>query len=517
MPDDDLNPARFGSAFQAFMEAVTAAAAPPRSPLLDRIQAHLGADPTQNPVIAEEYDAFEHPNVQVALDAYLAGPERQADLVGVGVNNKRYMNFSLSDILSQGGPSGRYGLSEGPVDYVNFHLAEGRVLSCVQFGLYLVRAGDSRLIVCMAGPSEHGPRQKLRVEVVARRPEECRAFLAELTELMARLNVYRGHVISLSPGQFGPGLQSLIAFHTLPSLAREDVILPDGVLERVERHTIVFAERAKRLLAAGRSLKRGLLLYGPPGVGKTLTVMHLIGRMPGRTVILTTGLGLGLLRPVAQLARSLAPSMVVIEDIDLIAQERGQPFGHAGLLLFELLNEMDGLRDDSDIIFALTTNRPDILEPALAARPGRIDLAVELPLPDAQGRRRLLQLYARGLKLADVDLDAIVARTEGATPAYIKELLRKAAVLATAESTDGAEHADVVVTAAHLETALAELDEGGRLAQRLVGLRPSELTPGAAELAPPMRPMAPTGFPVRHTVTRIVSPEWKARASRRTT
>jgi ATP-dependent 26S proteasome regulatory subunit len=198
--------------------------------------------------------------------------------------------------------------------------------------------------------------------------------------------------------------------------------------------------------------------------------------------------------------------MVVIEDIDLIAQERGQPSGHAGPLLFELLNEMDGLRDDSDTIFALTTNRPDILEPALAARPGRIDLAVELPLPDAQGRLQLLQLYARGLELRDVDLDAIVTCTEGATPAYIKELLRKAAVLAAAESTDGAELAGVVVTAAHLETALAELDEGGRLAQRLLGLRPSEPTPGAAELSPPMRPMAPTGFPVSHTFTRVVSP-----------
>jgi hypothetical protein len=515
MPDDDLDPARFGSAFMAFMEAVTAAARPPRSPLIDRIQAHLGADPTQRPVIAEEYDAFEHPNVQVALDAYLAGPERQADLVGVAATNKRFMNLSLSDILGQAGLPGRSGLSEGPVDYVNFHLAEGRVLSCVQIGLYLVRDGDTRLVVLMAGPSaQHGPSQKLRVEVVAGRPEECQAFLAELTDLMARLNVYRGRVISLAPGQFGPGPQTLIAFHTLPAIAREDVILPAGVLERVERHTIVFAERAERLLAAGRSLKRGLLLYGPPGVGKTLTLMHLVGRMPGRTVILTTGLGLGLLRPVAQLARSLAPSMVVIEDIDLIAQERGQPFGHAGPLLFELLNEMDGLRDDGDIIFALTTNRPDILEPALAARPGRIDLAVELPLPDAQGRRRLLQLYARGLELRDVDLDAIVARTEGATPAYIKELLRKAAVLAAAESTDGAEHAaehavehaDMVVTAAHLETALAELDEGGRLAQRLLGLRPGEPTPGAAELSPPMRPMAPTGFPASHAGIRIVSP-----------
>jgi hypothetical protein len=80
----------------------------------------------------------------------------------------------------------------------------------------------------------------------------------------------------------------------------------------------------------------------------------------------------------------------------------------------------------------------------------------------------------------------------------------------TAQSTDGAERAeeqaDVVVTAAHLETALAELDEGGRLAQRLLGLRQGEPTPGAAELMPPIGSMAPTGFPVSHTLTRIVSP-----------
>jgi hypothetical protein len=489
MADHDLDPARFGTAFKAFMEAMVAAAAPPSSPLLERMQAHLGGDPARLPVVAEEYDSFDHPNVQVALDAYLAGPGRRADLVGVGADNKRFMAFGLSDLLSRSGlPHGPV-LTEGPVDYVNFHLADDRVLSCVQFGLYLVHDGDKRLVVFVAGPSDHGPRQKLRVEVVAGRPEDGQAFLAELTEAMGRLNVYRGHVISLAPGRFGPGPQTLIAFHKLPRAVREDVILPAGVLERIERHTIVFAEQAERLLAAGRSLKRGLLLYGPPGVGKTLTVLYLSGRMSGRTVILTTGLGMGLLQPAVQLARLLVPSMVVLEDVDLIAEERGMPFGHTGPLLFELLNEMDGLRDDSDVIFVLTTNRPDILEPALAARPGRVDLAVELPLPDEEGRRRLLELYARGLQLRDVDLGAVVARTAGATPAYIKELLRKAATLAAAEG------AGMVVTGAHLEAALAELDEGGRLAQRLLGFRPAQEAAGAAETAEPTRPRAPTGFP----------------------
>jgi len=493
--DTDLDPARFGTAFKEFMEAVVAQATPPASPLLDRIQSHLGVDPAQLPVIGEEYDSFEHPNLQVALDAYMAVPGRRIHLVGVGADNKRFMAFGLSDLVSRGGQPGPR-LTEGPVDYVNFHLAGDRVLPCVQLGLYLVHDGASRFVVLLAGSTDNGPRQKLRVEVLAGRPEDGQRFLAELSDSMAQLNVYRGHTISLSPGQMGPGRQTLIAFHALPQVTREDIILPESVLERIERHTIAFAERAERLRAAGRSLKRGILLYGPPGVGKTLMIEYLSGRMPGRTILLTTGLGMGLLQPVAQLARALAPSMVVLEDVDLIAEDRGMQFGRTNPLLFELLNEMDGLREDSDVIFMLTTNRPETLEPALAARPGRIDLAVELTLPDAAGRRRLLELYARGLELQGVDLENIVTRIEGATPAYIKELLRKAAVLAALE------REDLVVARAHLEMALAELDEGGRLAQRLLGFSPPQevIPPGAAP--PSARSMPPTGFPAGGTAAR---------------
>jgi AAA+ superfamily predicted ATPase len=324
---------------------------------------------------------------------------------------------------------------------------------------------------------------RVRVEVIASEREHCQSFLLELSEGMRRLNVYRGHVISLSPGQMGMGPQTLVAFHRLPHIDRSEVILPETLLERIDRQTFVFAEHAKALLAAGRSLKRGLLLFGLPGIGKTLTVMYLVGRMPGRTVILTTGRGMGLIQAVGQMARALSPAMVVLEDVDLIAQERGQPFQQTGPLLFELL-EMDGLSDDCDVIFVLITNRADMLEPALAARPGRIDLAVELPLPDADGRRRLFELYARGLELHDVDLEALIAHTEGASPAYSKELLRKAAVLAASHG------AAVPVSSADLHAAVEELSAGGELAQRLSGFHPS-----AFPTPPGPTAVHQTGFP----------------------
>ena len=109
--------------------------------------------------------------------------------------------------------------------------------------------------------------------------------------------------------------------------------MPEDLLARIEQHTVVFGEHTEHLLAMGRSLKRGLLLFGPPGTGKTFTtLMYLAQRMPEGTVILTTGRGMGMIQSVAQMARLLAPSMVVLEDVDLIAQERGQPLQPTGPL-----------------------------------------------------------------------------------------------------------------------------------------------------------------------------------------
>jgi ATP-dependent 26S proteasome regulatory subunit len=181
--------------------------------------------------------------------------------------------------------------------------------------------------------------------------------------------------------------------------------------------------------------------------------------------LLITAEGVALLPEYMALARLLQPALVVIEDADLLARDRSERADPCDeVLLNRLLNEMDGLRERADVFFVLTTNRPDSLEPALASRPGRIDQAIEFPLPDVALRRRLVELYAKSLPVPPALADALAQRTDGASPAFIKELLRRVAQHHLEAGTAGE------VTAATAERALHDmLFAGGTLNTRLLG------------------------------------------------
>jgi hypothetical protein len=433
--------------------------APPSEPaLLARLRAHFGTDPAGLALIEQTFAAYERPNLQLAIEEALADADGPRELIGV-VQPQEHEAVSLAK-LSRVKSAGHF--DEGPVEYADAPLADERKLACVKRGLYLVRRAGQPLALLIAAEASYF-RPGLSAQVMATDREEAERFLRQLTRLTRHGKAFRGQVLSLEIDCYR---QVQVNLHKLPAVRREEIILPEAVLRRIERHTLSFSRQAERLRAAGRHLKRGILLHGPPGAGKTLSAMYLAAQMPGRTVLLITGQGAGSIETAGKLARLLEPATVILEDVDLIGTQREHQTVGANAILFELLNQMDGLAEDADVLFILTTNRPDVLEPALAARPGRIDQAIEVPSPDADCRRRLLALYGRGMRLELSDPERLVARTEGVSGAFIRELLRKAAVFAAEE--DGA--AELVVCDRHVEEALTELlVAGGALTQRLLG------------------------------------------------
>ena len=141
---------------------------------------------------------------------------------------------------------------------------------------------------------------------------------------------------------------------------------------------------------------------------------------------------------------------------DLIAEQRGMHSGQHPLL-FQLLNEIDGLGEEVDVAFLLTTNRADTLEPALAARSGSVDQAIEIPLPDADERRAFLELYKGNLQLEIEGYGAVLDRIAAMTASFLKELLRRAAMVAVTDHHILGTPERLVVSDDQIQTALDEL------------------------------------------------------------
>ena len=312
---------------------------------------------------------------------------------------------------------------------------------------------------------QFGP-PRCSLEVLAADPAAGAATRDEIDELIQRHNVFRGQVLSFSQSEHHGN--ELVSFLPRPVIVAEEVILPDGVLETIEQHVVGVGDWSAELRRAGQHLKRGLLLHGPPGTGKTHTVRYLTGKLAGTTVVLLTGTSIRFIEAAAALARRLQPSMVVLEDVDLIGMDRDF-MQDSNPLLFSLLEAMDGVGADADVTFMLTTNRADILEVALADRPGRVDLALEIPRPDAGCRDRLLRLYARDLAL-DADVADVVADTDGVTASFVKELIRRV-VLVSLRAGD----TPPVLRSEYFSTVLAEMNgEHNTLTRSLLGAERSD-------------------------------------------
>lgn len=434
--------------------------------LRERLEQHFAPQrPDALLTTSRAFPSRQQADLQKALDALLGERKIPDNFVGLHMRYRGQDAISFAVLLAHS----RSDVRAAPAQYEEVEIGLGAVVRCLKNGLWLLRHGDMPYAVVLGLTEGYGQPQSILVEVAVP-PGEAGLALSEqifasLERQLSQDSCYRGRVLSLDQPYAWSGHASRIVVHDLAAVAREDVVLPEATLQLLERNVVAFAAQRPALKQLGLSTQKGLLFHGAPGTGKTHCVRYLAGQLPDHTTLLITAEGVGLLPEYMALARLLQPALVVIEDADLVARDRTEVQNSCGeVMLNRLLNELDGLREQADVFFILTTNRPEMLEPALASRPGRIDQAVAFPLPDEVLRARLIRLYGGGLVLDDALVQLLAQRTTQASPAFIKEFMRR---IAQHQLEAGAEGP---VTLASAEAALHEmLFSGGVLNKAILG------------------------------------------------
>jgi hypothetical protein len=422
----------------------------------DALIKHMGDACSSAETVTHTIKPIERVNLQLALDRWYADEPGPKALVGYNVASF-FSNAEMSQLLLDN-------VVQSPVQREQHERGPGDLVDCVMRGIYLVSHEKKPIAILMSQPESRF--DSPRLELLAGSRDVARTAMQKLLDEANRDMVYRGKSIFLEDDSMSR--QTVVRFHPLTPTPRESLVLPESIMAVIERNVIGLLKHADRLRRAGRSTRHGLLFHGPPGTGKTLMLRYLAGACSGHTVITVSGRQMTLIRESCQVARLLAPSLVLLEDVDLIAKSREESGNSA--MLQDLMDEMDGLGPKADVIFLLTTNRPEVLEQALSARPGRVDQAIEFPLPNEDCRRRLFALYGEGLNLSALDLPRWIAKTDGVSPAFIAELLRKATLLAAER---GEENEPMRLTDSDVDQAMEELIcFGGELTQKLLGYRP---------------------------------------------
>ena len=225
-----------------------------------------------------------------------------------------------------------------------------------------------------------------------------------------------------------------------PTTKFADVAGEDEAVAEVEEIKD-FLKDPSKYKALGARIPRGVLLYGPPGTGKTLLARAIAGEagvpfysMAGSDFVeMFVGLGASRVRDLFDEAKKNAPAIIFIDEIDAVGRKRGSGMGgghdEREQTLNQLLVEMDGFDNDTNLIIIAATNRPDVLDPALL-RPGRFDRQVGVAAPDLEGREAILKVHAKGKPFVpDVDLHMVAVRTPGFTGADLANVLNEAALL----------------------------------------------------------------------------------------
>jgi AAA+ superfamily predicted ATPase len=243
-----------------------------------------------------------------------------------------------------------------------------------------------------------------------------------------------------------------------------DVVLSEAARSKINRNVLSFLNNSDLFASKGLSKSRGILLYGAPGTGKTMTCESIINQVDCTVICVSndTVENLREIKSIYSLAEKLAPTLMVIEDIDTLGGlDRREGGSHP--LLGELLASLNGLGPSGNVVTVATTNYPQYLDRALADRPGRFDIRIEFPIPDAGLRQAILEKYLAKFKTDKISLEIFAKETKGLTGAYIREVVTTAYLITIERDLDK-------ITSNVLRESLTQVKEMKQLALKEIGV-----------------------------------------------
>lgn len=235
----------------------------------------------------------------------------------------------------------------------------------------------------------------------------------------------------------------------------DDVVFPEVIKEDIRKNLLNLIDSREIYHKNGLQLKRGLIFSGVPGCGKTQTFKVLCNQTDWTVLWVSPKhleRGAKSIAQIVTLAKELSPTIMLLEDIDLYGGDRAS--NHNPALLGEMMNQLDGVQDNTDIITIATTNNKEVLEKALLDRPGRFDKVIDFPLPDEAERLKMLKVFSNGLVDETVPFLKKVAEvsSKGMTGAEVRELVNMAVLIAIDSKAYGADQ-KILLTKVHFDLA----------------------------------------------------------------
>lgn len=319
---------------------------------------------------------------------------------------------------------------------------------------------------------------EVQIEIAARNVDSANDAIVKILEIASAESIYKNKTITISfepevRDEFGSvELREKIdpIFISQPKVTEADIIIDDDTSLVIRRTVIDFHERRNELAKLGVPSRRGVLFYGPPGTGKTYMSRFLSARLNNVTTIVSSGQSLLHMRTVCNLARMLQPSIIVLEDVDLVYSSRDINYNNTAL--GELMNELDGFNPADEIIFILTTNSIERVESAIKERPGRISQCIYFGLPTPELRNRYLLSLIAQYDYGSLDVERVVEKTEGATQAFIKEMVFRTVQIAS-EGSRATNPKDLSLTNSCFDEAIAEMRQSaGNAGEAIIGFSP---------------------------------------------